>query len=172
MSKFLIIFISLTSLIGCDRVTKIQAIENLKNNEPLSYFGGMFKLTYHENIGAMLSLGSGLSDELRYYIFTIAAGVVLLSGLIYISIKPLPKLHLFLASLFIGGGFGNLYDRVFNDGAVVDFMLIVLGPVRTGVFNVADVAIMVGGIGLMILSTDWGKQLTSQSTSRLRRWTR
>ncbi|HWO14092.1 MAG TPA: signal peptidase II, partial [Polyangiaceae bacterium] len=52
--------------------------------------------------------------------------------------------------LVAAGGAGNLVDRVVRDGRVIDFMNLGLGPVRTGIFNVADVQIMVG-LGLLLL---------------------
>jgi signal peptidase II len=53
------------------------------------------------------------------------------------------------AALIIGGGFSNLLDRLYNDGLVVDFMNAGIGPVRTGIFNLADVAIMAGS-GMLV----------------------
>jgi signal peptidase II len=53
-------------------------------------------------------------------------------------------------SFLTGGGLGNLIDRVFNAGAVTDFVVVGVGPLRTGVFNWADVLIMAGG-GLLLL---------------------
>ena len=164
MKKIFVIIVTLASLIGCDRVTKIQAVENLKGSDPLAYLGGIFQLTYHENNGAMLSLGSTLPESLRYFIFTVAVGIALLAGLVYITIKPLSRINLALGLLIIGGGLGNLYDRAFNDGLVVDFMVIGIGPIRTGVFNVADIAIMAGALGMLFFSTKWGTQLTSKYT--------
>lgn len=52
-------------------------------------------------------------------------------------------------SLFIGGGTSNLLDRLLHGGYVVDFINIGIGPVRTGIFNVADVAISLGMILLV-----------------------
>jgi signal peptidase II len=52
--------------------------------------------------------------------------------------------------LIIGGGFGNLLDRFLNDGAVIDFMNLGLGWLRTGIFNVADMAITGGVIFLLV----------------------
>ena len=164
MKKIFILLITLSTLIGCDRITKIKAVENLKDTDPITYLGGLFQLTYYENSGAMLSLGANLSEEIRFYIFTLSVGLVLLFGLIYIVIKPLSKINFILALLIIGGGLGNLYDRAFNNGQVIDFMLITIGPIRTGVFNVADIAITIGGILLVLLSTKWGEQLTSKLT--------
>ena len=48
-------------------------------------------------------------------------------------------------ALLLSGGIGNMIDRIANDGIVVDFMVMeVWGPIRTGVFNIADVAVMAG----------------------------
>ncbi len=52
-------------------------------------------------------------------------------------------------TLILSGGIGNLIDRVTNSGLVTDFINLGVGPVRTGVFNVADIAITCGG-GVMI----------------------
>jgi signal peptidase II len=48
-----------------------------------------------------------------------------------------------------GGGLGNLIDRITNEGRVVDFVSLGLGPVRTGFFNVADVAVLAGAMLLL-----------------------
>jgi len=53
------------------------------------------------------------------------------------------------SALLAGGGIGNLIDRVINDGRVADFVSLGLGPVRTGIFNVADVAVMAGAMLLL-----------------------
>jgi signal peptidase II len=104
----------------------------------------------------MLSFGSSLSAELRFYIFTVLVGLGLFAALLYIVIKPVSKYNLSLGVLILGGGFGNLYDRAFNNGLVVDFMLIDVGIARTGVFNVADMAIMAGALGMLVFS--FGKE--------------
>lgn len=162
MKKILYIFAVLIVILGLDRITKIAAVRALKMNEPISYLGGLFQLTYHENNGAMLNLGSGLSDANRFIVFTVIVGTGLAAGLVYLIMKPMPRLNLTLALLIVGGGLGNLFDRVFNNGLVVDFMLLSAGPLRTGVFNVADIAIMMGAIGYVALNSPWGERLTKQ----------
>jgi len=79
----------------------------------------LFNLTYHENTGAMLSLGAKLPDNWRFYIFTVAVGLILLGGLIYIFVKPMDKYNFTVWLLILSGGLGNLYDRAFNDGRVL-----------------------------------------------------
>ena len=55
-------------------------------------------------------------------------------------------------SLFLGGGVSNFYDRATNSGAVIDFLNIGLGSLRTEIFNVADMAIMLGAGILLFVS--------------------
>jgi signal peptidase II len=61
-------------------------------------------------------------------------------------------------ALIVGGGFSNLIDRLFHNGAVVDLLHIGIGRVRTGIFNLAEVAIM-AGIGLMLIEA-WRRDET------------
>ena len=64
----------------------------------------------------------------------------------------LPTLVLVALSLFLGGGVGNLIDRLIFDGRVSDFMVIQVGSISTGVFNVADMALMLA-LGLILVSS-------------------
>lgn len=156
-SKMLLILLVFFPLVGCDRYTKDQAVNFLKGQEPISFLNGIFNLTYHENTGAMLSLGANLPDGVRFIIFTLLVGLVLVGGLAYILLKPMDKITFTLGLLILADGFGNLYDRALNDGRVVDFMLLQIGPLKTGVFNVADVAIMAGLFGFLFVSSEWNR---------------
>ena len=64
------------------------------------------------------------------------------------------------SALIIGGGLGNLIDRILNQGAVIDFMNIGIGPIRTGVFNVADLAILAG---IFIFAAFYAKKRHNQA---------
>lgn len=161
--KTFLILLVFFPLIGCDRITKNQAMNHLKGQEPLSFLNGFLKLAYHENTGGMLSLGSNLPEAIRFSLFTVLVGLVLFTGLFYILFKPMNKLGFTVGLLILAGGFGNLYDRAINDGRVVDFMLLQLGPLQTGIFNVADIAIMVGLFGFFFISSKRGQQLTKAS---------
>jgi len=156
--KILLMLFIFCPLLGCDRYTKEQAVILLKGQEPLSLLNGIFSLTYYENTGAMLSLGANLPNELRFLIFTFIIGLVLTGGLFYVLVTPMGKYSFAVGLLILAGGFGNLYDRALNDGRVVDFMLLQIGPLKTGVFNVADIAIMAGLLGFVFISSKWGKQ--------------
>ena len=109
-------------------------------------------LEYAENNGAFLSLGANLDPNTQYWVFTILVSAVLL-GLFLFALRFSHKITLPLLialALYLGGGLGNLIDRFTNNGHVVDFMSVGVGPLRTGIFNVADMAIMAGGIIFLI----------------------
>lgn len=107
---------------------------------------GLFQFIYAENPGAFLGLGGGWSREMRFVVFAIVVLVGLGGMLWYLIKKEDSKINLYAYSFILAGGCGNLWDRVVHQkGHVVDFMLIeVWGPLRTGVFNLADVAIVIG----------------------------
>lgn len=140
--------------VGCDQASKRIAAETLKGSETLSFLGDIFRLTYAENSGAFLGLGGTWPEPVRWAIFTGAALAVVAASAGWVVAQLRRPNHDTLAVwamvLIAAGGMGNLVDRVLRDGRVIDFMNLGLGPVRTGIFNVADVQIMVGLALLLI----------------------
>jgi len=63
-------------------------------------------------------------------------------------------------SLVLGGGLGNLADRLFKDGIVVDFMIITLGSLKTAIFNFADLSIVTGLLLLALSHVPWSLRST------------
>lgn len=146
--KCFLIVTLLLATVGLDRITKVIARERLEPGPSISFFGGIVRLFYVENTGAFLGLGSGLSETTRFWLFTLLVGGFLLGLLLYILWSSyLSLLEVIGFSLILGGGLGNLIDRVLYD-YVIDFVLVGIGRLRTGVFNVADIAITVG-VGLL-----------------------
>ena len=145
MKKISTLFILLFLCVGCDQGTKYAAKHFLEGRQTLSYLGDFFRLSYTENSGAFLSLGAGLPENIRQAIFVVLVSIFLIGFLFFvIRDKEINILAVSSSALIIGGGLGNLIDRILNQGAVIDFMNIGIGPIRTGVFNVADLAIMAG----------------------------
>lgn len=143
----------LLSCVGCDQAVKAIARNTLELAAPISLFHGTIRFEYVENPGAFLSLGAELPAETRFLFGVVLVGAALLCALVYLlrssGISPAQKLGL---ALLVGGGCGNLIDRLVNNGAVVDFVSLGVGPLRTGIFNVADVAITAGFL-LLCLAT-------------------
>ena len=127
-----------------DRLTKIWAVNTLKEQPMQSYFNDVFRLVYAENTGAFLSLGSDMNDTLRYWVLAVVPVLVLLY--IFFHVLTATNLHVVQQAAFgfiLGGGLSNIYDRIM-EGRVVDFMNMGFGTLRTGIFNVADMSIMLG----------------------------
>lgn len=153
LPKAFLILVILTSCIGCDQATKWVAKRQLVPGEVLSYAGDTLRLQYAENSGAFLSLGASLPEVWRQWIFTILTGMFLLGLLVYLlANKTLTRFSLTCLSLVCAGGIGNLIDRIAYDGRVVDFLNVGIGPLRTGIFNVADMAITFGALLLLLES--------------------
>ncbi len=151
MKRLLLMFFLLTACIGCDQSTKAIATQTLSGRAPLSFLGDTVRLQYARNPGAFLGLGADLPPAWRFGIFTAANGLLLLGLLVYLfKRKDLSMVSFIALGLVIAGGIGNLIDRFGSDGRVVDFINLGIGrSFRTGIFNVADVAIMAGGILLL-----------------------
>ena len=147
------IVLSLIFLIcGADRWTKVWATETLAEGPSLVYLNGLFQLTYAENAGAFLGFGGELSREVRFVIFSLIVLIGLGAMFWYIIKKDITRWNLIACAFIIAGGAGNLWDRLFREsGRVIDFMLIeIWGPVRTGVFNIADVFIVIGVLMVLV----------------------
>lgn len=142
--RILLVFGIIAVVIGIDQWSKVWAVNTLMGEPSTSYLNDFFRLTFARNTGAFLSLGSGLSDNLRYWALTILPILVLLF-LLYQTLfsKTMSKYQIIAFSSILGGGISNIYDRVMY-GSVVDFLNMGIGDLRTGIFNVADMAIMAG----------------------------
>ena len=138
------LFLPILPVLGLDRWTKVWATAHLLHAYPRSYQGDVFRLQYALNEGAFLSLGADLHEGIRYWVLAILPVAVLLYICYYAITAPTMTPWSQVAFGFIlGGGGSNIYDRI-AQGHVVDFMNMGIGNLRTGIFNVADVAIMTG----------------------------
>ena len=145
IKRLAVVFTILLGCVGCDQGTKSLASLYLPKNEMHSYFLDTLRIGYVENTGAFLGLGSSLPQDVRFWIFTVLAGAFLIGLFAYAAFNSKQdSMSVIGLSLVLSGGASNLYDRIVNDGAVIDFLNLGVGAVRTGIFNVADVAIMLG----------------------------
>jgi signal peptidase II len=138
----------LAATAGCDRVTKHYAVTNLAGTTGQSYLGDTVRLDYHENPGGFLSFGASWRPETRAVVFQLANGLFLFGTLLMAIRYRWSRLGAAGLVLFVAGGLSNWIDRI-AFGTVIDFMNVGVGSFRTGIFNVADVAIM-AGVGLLL----------------------
>lgn len=149
--RILILFTVILVAVGCDQATKSLATTHVPTAQPLSFFADSVRLQVARNSGAFLSLGASLSARWRQGLFLFGVGTVLLLLVAYVLFyPPLPSPSVVALSLIVAGGLANLIDRFRHGGQVIDFINIGIGPVRTGIFNIADVSIF-AGVALLLL---------------------
>jgi signal peptidase II len=130
-----------------DLVTKLWVVTGLEGREPVDVLGRYLRLEAVRNAGAAFGFGQGMT-----IVFTIIAVSVIV--VIFRISRKLYSLPWAVAlGLLLGGAIGNLTDRVFRapgfmEGHVVDF----IAPIHFAVFNLADSAIVCGGILIVLLS--------------------
>jgi signal peptidase II len=134
-------------VLALDAVTKIIVVKELTNRPPIRLLGGFLKLTESRNPGAAFSLGTSLT--LLYSAIAVTVIVVILRTSRHIRSLP----WAITLGLLLGGATGNLSDRIFRSpglfrGWVVDWIELPHWPV----FNLADSAIVCGGILAVLLS--------------------
>ena len=152
--KLLLFCVSSIVLIGCDQVTKHIAKEHLMFHAPITYLHNTVILEYAENTGAALSLGENLSKTMSFWVFSVVPLLCLIALFIYVvrKIDGFSRLKMYSFALILAGGLGNIIDRIWHDRHVTDFMNVGIGSLRTGIFNVADMCVTAGVIGLVIIS--------------------
>ena len=138
---------------GFDRVTKDFAQREWAGASPVSFLNDLVRIQYAENPGALLGVGAQLPDAVRFVLFVVLVGLAMAAMLAYIfSARGLSAVQL-TGLVFVGsGGIGNLVDRLTNQGAGIDFLNLGVGPLRTGIFNVADICLVLG-VALVFLAT-------------------
>jgi signal peptidase II len=147
------LFIALVLFVGCDQLAKTIARDEFASAPPHSYFNGALRLEYTENPGSFMSIGADLPEGVRLILYE-GATLVVITGivLIMLHIHRLNRRMLIGFTLLLAGACGNLLDRFFNHGRVIDFIMIDIGRAHTGVFNVADVLITAGA-AILLFST-------------------
>jgi signal peptidase II len=144
-NRFALIVLTLACCVGCDQQTKSFAAANLRGHQGKSFLADTVRFDYAENTGSFLGLGDSLPAKWRTAIFTYGctAGVAAMLGYVFFA-AGLSAVQVLALSLITAGGIGNVIDRWICGGYVRDFLNVGIGPLRTGIFNVADAAMMAG----------------------------
>jgi signal peptidase II len=143
-TKLVLAAVVAATLLG-DQISKQVASAQLADGLRRSYLADTLRLEYSENTGAFLSLGAALPAWARTALFSVGTGVILAGCVVASFSQDLGSAGLVGLWLLFAGGASNLIDRILY-GRVVDFLNVGIGPLRTGIFNVADMAITFGVI--------------------------
>jgi len=157
--RLLLILAILFFTVGCDQATKSVAKTYLSETQPVILLADTVRLDLAKNYGAFLSLGAGIGESSRGMLMSAAVAVVLGALLIYLFVsRPQNPLVGVAIALVVGGGVSNLIDRLRYGGYVVDFLNVGIGSLRTGIFNVADMAIMAGVVLWALSDRLWKRE--------------
>lgn len=136
-------------VIGLDIATKVWAVAEFRYGPPLQIIPGLLQFTYAENTGAAFSFLADAGGWQRWFFGAVALGF---SAMVSVWLWRLPaakRWEPFALALILGGALGNLWDRMLL-GYVRDFISVYYGSWSFPVFNVADMAISVGAVMLVI----------------------
>ena len=140
----LLCILTVIGVIALDQLTKLWVLDALLPIGTYRLWDGVLHFTYVENRGAAFGMLAN-----HRWVFMVISTVAIIAMFLYVAIaKPKGKLELVSLSFIIGGGIGNMIDRIFR-GFVVDFIDVTC--IDFFVFNVADSFVCVGA-GLLILS--------------------
>ncbi|MDR2049144.1 MAG: signal peptidase II [Treponema sp.] len=149
----------LTALaVGADQLSKFFIVKNWPKNGTFikDVFGNEFLEIYHvRNTAIAFSLGHNLPDVLRPFLFVLVPAAVLVFLVVYyFKSDEFTSLQRWSVAGILGGGIGNLIDRVFRPEGVVDFISVnfygFLGFSRWPTFNFADSFVVVFGLLLLV----------------------
>ena len=132
-------------ILGVDQFTKYYISANFVYGESVPFLKGFIDLQFIENSGSAWGMLSGKT----WLLLTITVVVMLVLITFLLKYGKRNKLLIWAVSLVISGGMGNLIDRIFRGGKVVDFLHFEFFP-SFPIFNIADIAVVVGA-GLLIL---------------------
>jgi signal peptidase II len=129
------------AIIGLDQLTKYLVIINIEENiGKIPVIGGFFYLTHYKNEGAAWGIMEG------WRVVLIPVTIIVSIVLAYYLVKSKNRLFKISLSMVLGGAVGNLIDRAFRSGGVVDFLDFHFGSYNFPTFNVADSFIVIGTI--------------------------
>ena len=137
-----------------DQITKLLIVNNFELGESKPLIEGVFHFTYILNDGAAFGM---LSDHRWVFIVLSSVAVVGIGTYLVIRSQKIGTLWGVSMSMIVGGGVGNMIDRLWNgetfgDGAVIDFLDFCAFPnLWSWIFNVADAAVCIGA-GLIVLA--------------------
>ena len=131
-----------------DVLTKQWVVTTLLLYEIRPVLGDVLRLNYTHNPGAAFGINIGEHSRVFFLALSLVALVVL--GFMYRSTPRRDVLRLAAVALVCGGAIGNILDRLRYEAGVVDFIDIGIGSHRFWIFNVADSAVSVGAVLLLI----------------------
>lgn len=132
-------------VLGLDQYTKYHVSTHFVLGESYGFIKGFIDLTYIHNTGAAWGMLSGK----KYILIAVTLAVMAVCIALFVKYAKGSRLMLWALTLVLSGGIGNMIDRIFRDGKVIDFLHFEFFP-SFPVFNIADCAIVLGAVLLAL----------------------
>ena len=148
--RYLMLALVGLAVIVLDQVTKYSIMQSMRLHESIPVIPNLFSITYIRNPGAAFGLLAGSSNAFRMVFFGVTSLFALaLLGTILVRLPERDWIGQLSIAGIIGGAIGNLIDRL-QFGEVIDFLDVYIESYHWPAFNVADSAISVGVVCLII----------------------
>lgn len=131
-------------ILGLDQISKYFVVNNLQYNVSTDFIPGILKFRYRVNTGGAFSV----FEDHTWLILSLSAILMIVCFALLIKLGRNNKFVFWAVSFVIFGGLGNMIDRVFRAGEVVDFLEFDFWETFP-VFNIADCAIVLGAFLLI-----------------------
>lgn len=147
-------FVLAAAILIIDQIVKAIVVAEIpENSVGVRLFDNFIQIIHVRNLGMAFSLGTDAEPLLRVLLFVVLPVAALIAVTIYVlRSKSVTRLQRWAIAGIIGGGLGNLVDRIFRPDGVVDFISVkffgLFGWDRFPTFNIADSALTIFGITL------------------------
>ena len=142
--SFILPIIAFLLVLAIDQFTKYIVFTNMELGQTVTFIDGLLDFTYIHNDGGAWGMFGGY----RTGLLVTTSVMMLIILILIIKNGRKSKLFLWAGSLIISGGIGNMIDRIFRDGNVIDFLEVKF--IDFPIFNIADCGVCIGA-GLLIL---------------------
>ena len=134
-----------------DQITKLVVVRNIPYRGEIEVIPGFFNLVYIRNRGAAFGFLSGAQGD-HWPIIFLTLTLIATAMVVFLLVQTIRQKQpiSFALALILGGALGNLCDRIFRSGSVVDFIDLHIRQAHWPAFNVADSSITIGGILLLL----------------------
>jgi signal peptidase II len=149
-SRYVLLGLISLGIVVIDQITKVYIMQTMRLHESIPVIPNLFSVTYIRNPGAAFGFLSTSSGSFRFIFFGLTSIFAL--GLLGTILARMPKddwMGQVSVVAILGGAVGNLLDRL-RYGEVIDFLDFYIEPYHWPAFNVADSAITVGVLFLIL----------------------
>ncbi len=145
MISYILAIVCGVGILIADQFTKFYIVSNYSLGAGTDFIDGFIDIIYINNKGGAWGVLQGYT----WALLSITVIVMIICFTLLIKLGKNNKVLFWSITLVLFGGIGNMIDRIFRDGNVVDFLHFEFWP-DFPIFNIADCAVVVGAVLLVV----------------------